>query len=152
LDIEAWRTLGLPQTIISCGAAGDGTVSHGPASDGGGRLIRAMLFCDIKGFSKLNDLELPRYVGSMLGTLGHVVASYGAKVAFANTWGDGLFLVFEDPAEGARCALDLQAALGRLDLAEAGLPGHMAMRIGGHLGPAYAAPDPILQKTNYFGA
>ena len=28
----------------------------------------------------------------------------------------------------------------------------MAMRIGGHLGPAYAAQDPVLMRTNYFGA
>jgi class 3 adenylate cyclase len=111
-----------------------------------------MLFCDFKGFSKLTDAELPNFVTNLLGEVGKVVESYGGAVDFANTWGDGLFLVFEDPAQAARCALDLQLATSRIDLAAAGLPATMAMRIGGHLGPAYAARDPVLKRTNYFGA
>lgn len=154
-DIENWRHAGLPQTIIRCGDfRGGGKPAAKPAiaKPAGSRLIRAMLFCDFKGFSKLTDAELPSFVTNLLGEVGKVVESYGGSVDFANTWGDGLFLVFEDPAQAARCALDLQLAMSRIDLAAAGLPSTMGMRIGGHLGPAYAAQDPVLKRTNYFGA
>lgn len=154
-DIETWRRLARPQTIIACGngqGSGVTTAKHASSRSAGGRVIRAMLFCDIKGFSKLTDVELPKFVNVLLGAVGAVVDCYGGAVSFANTWGDGLFLVFEDPAQAARCALDLQAALGAIDLAATGLPATMAMRIGGHLGPAYAAPDPVLKRVNYFGA
>jgi class 3 adenylate cyclase/tetratricopeptide (TPR) repeat protein len=155
-DVEHWRRTGFAQTIIRCGNFRGGTklaqLKPAIAKPVGGRVIRAMLFCDFKGFSKLTDAELPSFVTNLLGTVGTVISSYGGAVDFANTWGDGLFLVFEDAAQAARCALDLQRALARLDLAEAGLPASMAMRIGGHLGPTYAAHDPVLKRTNYFGA
>jgi class 3 adenylate cyclase/tetratricopeptide (TPR) repeat protein len=154
-DVLNWKRAGFRQTIIRCGDF-RGNAKPAPKTTHvkpvGGRVIRAMLFCDIKGFSKLTDVELPNFVTNLLGELGKVVDSYGDAVSFANTWGDGLFLVFEDPAQAARCALDLQLAVGRIDLAKAGLPSHIAMRIGGHLGPAYAAMDPVLLRENYFGA
>jgi class 3 adenylate cyclase/tetratricopeptide (TPR) repeat protein len=154
-DIENWKHAGLAQTVIRVGdfrGGNEGVTKSTIAKPAGGRVIRAMLFCDFKGFSKLTDVELPNFVTNLLGEVGKVVDSYGGTVNFANTWGDGLFLVFEDPAQAARCALDLQLAIRHIDLAAAGLPTTMAMRIGGHLGPAYAAADPVLKRVNYFGA
>ena len=42
--------------------------------------------------------------------------------------------------------------MASIDLAAAGLPGHLALRIGGHLGPVYAGRDPIMRQQNFFGA
>ncbi|HUZ71748.1 MAG TPA: adenylate/guanylate cyclase domain-containing protein [Stellaceae bacterium] len=158
-DVERWRASGLGQTIIPPRnqrrrIVADKTDAATPTTttSPGGRLARAMLFCDIKGFSKLSDVELPRYIAGLLGEMAKVVDAFGNAVCFANTWGDGLFLVFEDVGQAAACALDLQSAIGRLDLAALGLPGHMALRVGGHFGPAYPAVDPVLKKINYFGA
>ena len=39
-----------------------------------------------------------------------------------------------------------------IDVAAAGLPDHLALRIGGHLGPVYTGQDPIIKQQNYFGA
>jgi class 3 adenylate cyclase len=113
-----------------------------------------MLFGDIHGFSKLSDGQLPLFVENVLGTLSTVVDRYQVRgdVLLANTWGDGLFLVFDDAGEAAGCALELQEAMASVDLLAMGLPGHMALRIGGHLGPVYTARDPILKRNNYFGA
>ena len=111
-----------------------------------------MLFGDIRGFSKLGDAELPRFVDSVLGPFAEVIDRYGADVLLANTWGDGLYLVFDDAGKAARCALDLQTAMAGIDLATAGLPDHLALRIGGHLGPVYSGQDPIIKQQNFFGA
>jgi class 3 adenylate cyclase len=70
----------------------------------------------------------------------------------ANTWGDGLFLVFDDAGKAASCALELQEAMEAVDLITAGLPPHLALRLGGHLGPVYGEHDPIRKHLNFFGA
>jgi class 3 adenylate cyclase len=63
-----------------------------------------------------------------------------------------LFVVFEDAGRAARCALDLQDAMNNLDLRPTGLPPHIALRLGGHLGPVYPTDDPVLRRPNFFGA
>src|SRR6266851_4200067 len=131
------------------------TLAGPPASQseaGSGRRTRAMLFGDIHGFSKLTDTQLPHFVKLVLGAFAGVVDSYRKDVLLANTWGDGLFLVFDDEGKAANCALDLQEAIAGVDLAAAGLPADMALRLGGHLGPVYRAHDPILKRDNFFGA
>ena len=61
-------------------------------------------------------------------------------------------MVFDDAGKAASCALDLQAAMAGIDLAGAGLPEYLALRIGVHLGPVYAGRDPIIKQQNFFGA
>jgi hypothetical protein len=66
-----------------------------------------MLFGDVRGFSKLQDAELPRFVDVVLGAF----ASYRRvrpRSAAGEHLGDGLYLVFDDAGIAARCALDLQ--------------------------------------------
>lgn len=155
-DLEFWRSTGLPQTIIPCGEPGERPAPHPPsrppAARAEARLSRAMLFGDVKGFSKLTDTEMPRYVEHFVGRLGRIVAAQGGDVVLANTWGDGIFLVFENVDAAARCALALQDGLREFDYAGAGLPDHLRLRIGCHFGPVYECFDPVLRKTNFFGS
>jgi class 3 adenylate cyclase len=111
-----------------------------------------MLFGDVKGFSKLTDEQLPRFVETVLGAFAGVIDGFRADLRLVNTWGDGLFLVFDDAGRAAACAVALQEAMSRIDLAAAGLPETMALRLGGHLGPVYSTQDPILHTANFFGA
>jgi class 3 adenylate cyclase len=151
VDVANWGRSGRPSTRIDPGSTGFGSAAPREA---GGRRTRAMLFGDIRGFSRLTDAQLPIFVKEILGRLAAVVDQYQERgdVLLANTWGDGLFLVFDDAGKAASCALELQEAMASIDLAAIGLPEHAALRIGGHLGPVYAARDPILKHDNYFGA
>lgn len=151
-DIAGWRARGRRTDVIPVhGAIG---VPAAPTADpiGPVRHERAMLFGDVKGFSKLNDIEMPKFVDVMLGGFASVLGNRAAKIRFANTWGDGLFVVFEDAADAADCALALQSAVMALDLAGAGLPTTLALRLGGHVGPVFEAHDPIIDRINFFGA
>ncbi|MGC2203105.1 MAG: adenylate/guanylate cyclase domain-containing protein [Stellaceae bacterium] len=151
-DMANWRRSGRPQWVIRCG---NGTMPNGAANDLNRptrRRTRAMLFGDIRGFSKLADAELPLFVDIVLGAFAQVIDGYGTDVLLASTWGDGLYMVFDDAGKAASCALDLQAAMAGIDLAGAGLPEHLALRIGVHLGPVYAGRDPIIKQQNFFGA
>jgi hypothetical protein len=151
-DVAMWRRTGKPQTIIPVGngfrPAQPETVPLRTLE----RRTRAMLFGDIHGFSKLTDAQLPVFIDKILGTVARVVEAHRTDILLANTWGDGLFLVFDDAGKAAGCALALQEALTAINKAESGLPSDMTLRIGLHLGPAYAAPDPVLQHANFFGA
>jgi class 3 adenylate cyclase len=151
-DVALWRRAGMPQTIIPVECSTHDSSAAYPAPRKAERRTRAMLFGDIKGFSKLTDEQLPRFIDTVLGAFARVIDGFGDDVLLANTWGDGLFLVFDDAGKAAACALSLQEAMAGVDLAGAGLPDTMALRLGGHLGPVYAAIDPILRRNNFFGA
>ena len=156
IDVTLWRDRGREVDIIDSGPpAKGGPVAASVAAAGsadGGRELRAMLFGDVKGFSKLHETEIPQFVSHVLGSFGCTLARYKDHVLLANTWGDGLFVVLDDPLAAAHCALDLQADLAAVDLLAAGLPDTLALRLGGHFGPVFEITDPVLHLTNYFGA
>ncbi len=154
IDVGIWRDTGRRQTIIPITPdAAPPATAIAPAPPGANRRrARAMLFGDLKGFSKLTDRELPNYVTSVLGAIERVREAHRDEVALANTWGDGLFLVFQRAYDAAACALDLQAALLRLNFTSLSLSAPLSLRIGGHLGPVYETFDPVLGRNNFFGA
>jgi len=154
-DMSAWHEAGHPVAIVPLGA--DANVDklpswHRPKVAPGRRDTRAMLFGDIHGFSKLSDAQLPAFTAKIMGTLGQVARRHGRDIAFINTWGDGIFIVFRDAGRAACCALDMQDAINGLDLAAAGLPETLKLRLGGHLGPVYELDDPVTERSNYYGA
>jgi class 3 adenylate cyclase len=158
-DMAVWRRTGLPQTVIPVfgdTARPTGEIKRAQARAGdkhaAGRRTRAMLFGDIHGFSKLTDGQLPTFVSVMLGTVARITKRFASDILLKNTWGDGLFLVFDDASKAADCALSLQEELAALNLAALGLPDTLALRLGGHLGPVYNTIDPILNHNNFFGA
>jgi class 3 adenylate cyclase len=81
-----------------------------------------------------------------------VLERHRDRVEFANTWGDGLYVVLRDPRSAMDCALDLQAEVAALDCPALGLPHDLALRIGGHAGPVFAMADPILARLNFMGS
>jgi class 3 adenylate cyclase len=151
-DIARWQRTGQPQTIISVAGSTQPSQSPSTSSDRTERRTQAMLFGDVKGFSKLTDEQLPRFVEIVLGTFARVVGQFRKDVRLVNTWGDGLFLVFDNAGQAADCALSLQEAMNEIDLAAVGLPETLALRLGGHLGPVFSAVDPVLKRNNFFGA
>jgi class 3 adenylate cyclase len=145
-DMSAWREAGLPVRIVPVGP--DANVEglppwHRPKVARGRRDTRAMLFGDIHGFSKLTDAQLPLFTEKIMGTLGEVARRHKQHIAFVNTWGEGIFVVFHDAGRAVACGIDLEAA---------GLPETLKLRLGGHLGPVYELDDPVTNRPNYYGA
>jgi len=153
VDVANWRHSGRPSTRIDVAGTGADGANSSPRQVGG-RRTRAMLFGDIHGYSKMTDTQLPVFVEKVLGRLAAVLDPYEAQgdLLLANTWGDAVYLVFDDAGKAAGCALELQEAMASIDLAAIGLPEYLALRIGVHLGPVYSAREPILKRVNYFGA
>jgi hypothetical protein len=118
----------------------------------GGRVVRAMLFGDVKGFSLLTDEQLPVFATRVFGALGEALHEHDANLWHRNTWGDAVFLVLSDAPGAAACALALQETMAAIDLRAAGLPEHLALRLGGHLGPVFPYQDPVLGRADFIGS
>ena len=154
-DMSAWKEAGHPVKLLPTGPEANVEKLppwHRSEVARGRRDTRAMLFGDIHGFSKLSDAQLPVFTEKIMGTLGVVARRYKQHIAFVNTWGDGIFVVFRDAGRAAGCALDMQDAMDAIDLVAAGLPATLKLRLGGHLGPVYELDDPVTDRPNYYGA
>jgi tetratricopeptide (TPR) repeat protein len=150
IDIETWRRSGLPCVIVPIETSFD----EGPPSaktKASQRVVRALLFADVKGFSKLRDEQLPSFYEHVLGAFAAVLRSHERVISYCNTWGDALYVVVTDAEAAASLALDLRAAISNLDPDLAGLPS-LALRIGAHLGPVYPVTDPVLGTPSFTGA
>lgn len=154
-DMEKARRAGMAQDVVRVqsnrGGAASGAAAPAPAPKRLRREPRCLLFGDFKGFSKLTDVQLPVYVDEVLGACAAVLDARQAHLTFRNTWGDGLFMVFDDIAAAADCAFALQAAVTSIDHAALGLPDTLGLRLGFHYGPVYETVDPVLGRKNCFG-
>jgi class 3 adenylate cyclase len=122
-------------------------ISESPAE----RVVRALLFADIRGFSKLADEQYVRFDETVTAAFARVLDEADG-VATVNTWGDALAVVLEDVVAAATCALRLQEAMASLDLAAAGLPEHLALRLGAHVGPLLPSFDPVRGVPTFTGS
>ncbi len=113
-----------------------------------------MLFADVAGFSGLPEPHLPKFFMEFLSIVEQQLRSMPAR--FQNTWGDGLYVVFDDVVSCAGFALHMLEQLERFDFRSFGFklgedkkPG---IRIGLHTGPVFEGFDAIIGRTNYFGS
>jgi hypothetical protein len=149
VDVATWRRRGLPATVVPISRPEATPHRRVPQ---GRRVVRSLLFADVKGFSRLHDAQLPRFYDHLLGTLAAALAPHEDVVEYRNTWGDGLYLVVADVTSAARLALSLQDAIDGLDLAALDLPQDLGLRVGAHLGPVYRIHDPVLGRPSFAGA
>jgi adenylate cyclase len=115
------------------------------------RKVRAIMFGDFHGFSRLNDQQMLNFYDHVMDRVASVLDKYAGKIVTRNTWGDGLFLVFSDLGSAARCALELQSELAYLDFHSLGLPASLGLRLGLDAGAVFEVRDPILKSAGFTG-
>ncbi|MDT4968855.1 MAG: hypothetical protein QOJ64_3592 [Acidobacteriota bacterium] len=111
----------------------------------------AILFADAVNFSRLTEDQIPRFVRHFLGMIGELSLSSKHAPIMKNTWGDGLYFVFENVSDAGRFALELSELLATIDWEQKGLPKDLSLRIALHAGPVYACIDPVTRQRNYIG-
>lgn len=116
------------------------------------RRLQAMLFADVKNFSQLSEEQAPAFFVAFLNSVAQIIRTSERPPVFSNTWGDGLFLVFERVVDCADFALRLLARVEAIDWEKIGLPPDTAVRIGLHTGPVYPRMDRIIGRLNFFGS
>lgn len=158
-----WKEIGFPVEIIDIarrkahtskeeemGASANAVVSQ--VADGEFQAgIRGLLFADAVGFSKLKEHQIPGFVRTFLGNTAELLKSSSHTPIFRNTWGDGMYFVFERISSAGAFALEMREMIRNPETRDPSLPDDMNLRIGLHAGPVYSCHDPIIDRMNYVG-
>jgi hypothetical protein len=152
IDLAYWAKGRRRQAIIPVRRPPPPRASQPDAGNFASRAMKAMLFADVKGFGALRDDQIPAFFEAVMGRMAKVVDELDAGPRHIETWGDGLFLVFDQPIDAAVAALALQEAHRALDLRSLGLPRGLGLRIGGHYGPVHLGANPLTKAPAVIGA
>jgi class 3 adenylate cyclase len=115
------------------------------------RSIKAIIFADFVGFSRLREDRLPAFWTEVMDRIATVIARNSAAIAYRNTWGDALFAVIHSAGDAAEVALELLEQLAMVDRTALGMDDAAGLRIGAHLGPIYSGEDSVCGGINFFG-
>lgn len=116
------------------------------------RFMAAMLFADIAGFGALSDQQVMTSLETIFAPLTEAITKHPVLPCHRASWGDGLFLVYENVSDAAEIALKLQNMFSRINMVAAGLPADLALRIGGHFAPARFQRDPVTGRPSVYGS
>jgi len=114
--------------------------------------IKAIMFADVVGYSKLPETAIPRYVAQFNQRVSRLIAESSSSPINVNTWGDGLFFIFNSVEDAGRFGLDLRDLVVKTDWVELGLPTQLSIRIAVHAGPVYVNFDPVVRQMTFTGA
>jgi class 3 adenylate cyclase len=152
-DISTWRASGQVVTVVSPGPVpSPSPVRNDGAGTTSGRVVRALLFADVKGFSKLADEQVPEVSRRVLGAFAEVLERHADAIEHRNTWGDALFVVMTGTVRAAECALELQDAMAQIDMRALGLADQLVLRMGVHVGPVFPVENPVLRMPTFAGS
>ena len=115
------------------------------------RVIKTLLFADVVGFSKLTERQLPIFQVEYMQRVAQLL-NQAQGLCSVNTWGDGLYAVFDQLTLGADWALQFKEMVNRVDWSRLGLSEDFNVRISLHIGPVFHMQDPILKNAAYFGS
>ncbi|MBC7822227.1 MAG: adenylate/guanylate cyclase domain-containing protein, partial [Planctomycetaceae bacterium] len=167
--IARWHALGLPVYQVDLSVRPNDAsrlpvlrnteppaqVCRGPDCRVSETRIMAMLFGDAVNFSRLTEDQVPRFVQHFLTPISELLKkNYHQTNVVKNTWGDGLYLVFDSVTDAGNCALDIcklvTSNVGER-WKELGLPETLNIRIALHAGPVFGCTDPVTGQPNYTG-
>jgi len=118
--------------------------------------IKAMLFADVSHFSRLSEEQLPAFFRHYMGGLSDLINTSLHSPIVAETWGDAVFMVFDEVEQAGSFALEMQDTLspppsGRAHWASYGLAEELAIRIALHAGPVFSLVDRITRRISFTG-
>jgi class 3 adenylate cyclase len=114
--------------------------------------ICAVVFADAVGFSKLGERDVPKFVSHYLSCAMQTLQMQRIVPLVKNTWGDGLYLVFETVREAGVFALEFRDRVVSMDWRQLGLLCAPNVRIAVHAGPLYRIYDPVIGQWSYIGS
>ncbi|MBF0142804.1 MAG: hypothetical protein HQL59_05025 [Magnetococcales bacterium] len=115
------------------------------------RDVKTMLFADVSGFSRIPERDAPAFYSRFQAMAKRAIDAAPVPPFFSNTWGDGLFVVFDRVTDAAATALCLRDEGSRQDWTEVGLPAETGLRIALHAGPVFLGHDRVIDRPSCFG-
>lgn len=142
----------ISQTSVLAPAAEGTTSAIGGSSVEAPQHICALMFADAVGYSSLREREIPTFVQHYLSCV--VLSLQGACIVplVHNTWGDGLYFVFESVRDAGVFSIAFRDRLLSTDWRSLGLNHCFSVRIALHAGALYRVYDPVIGQWTYVGA
>jgi len=150
-DIGAWQQAGGRSAVIEAGPITRPVMPPPPPRSNVERGTFGIMFTDFPGFTNLDERVLPIFWDEVMARAAVTLEGYSNVIKVGNTWGDALYVVFEDARSAAACALDLSEQFAKVDCKALGVPDGTSMRIALHYGATYAGYDPVSRRTTYYG-
>jgi class 3 adenylate cyclase len=144
--METWSRRGLTQIVLDAPSTNSVAMPYVSTSR---YETKALLFCDIKGFSKISEQGMSAFVDLVLGGLAAEINKFRAEVEYKETAGDGVYIVFRGAVAAADCALALAACIDRLPPTPLS---SLGIRISAHVAAVFPAIDPITGLRKFFGS
>jgi tetratricopeptide (TPR) repeat protein len=116
----------------------------------GQQAIKTLLFADVVGYSKIPEEQIEYFAPEFLGMISQLI-SEPPRPVLTNTWGDAVYLVFDDPVAAGTVALRLLRVMQR-GAWRAHLTAKMDLRIGLHTGPVTLCVDPVIRQITFTGS
>lgn len=107
-----------------------------------------ILFADVKGYSKLSDIEMKIFSTKVLQLI--AIEIKDLAIRDRNSWGDGIVLLSDQIAEICEAALKLRDLFANTRWARWRLP-PLDIRISVHHGEYLEGPDPFTNRTVFCG-
>ncbi len=118
------------------------------------RPVKGLLFADVAGFSRIPEFQLAEFLEEYGRFLRELFASpIGTAATYANTWGDGIYAVFDHVSDAAAFALELleSSITTAPDWSKYGLGDSSPFRVGLHAGPVFELPDMFQGRSGFSG-
>jgi len=151
-DIGDWQATGGYSAVVTAGSLKRPKMP--PAPPLRSRIERntsGLMFMDYPGFAALDEQVLPLFYDEVMVRVAKVLKRYEGAIRETNSWGDAVFVVFDDAPSAAGAALDMCERFREVDCAALGVPEGTAMRLALHYGPTYVGYDPVRRETAHFG-
>lgn len=153
--VAAWRERGWTPEILpirtDSGPGGAAAIPRAPSEEPDQKIV-ALLFADAVHYSDLSERQIPSFVREFMGEVAAVIDRSDRAPLVKNTWGDGLYLVFDDVLTAGRVALELTERIRGIAWETRGLRAGLNLRIALHAGPTYVMTDPVTNLLTYTGA
>jgi class 3 adenylate cyclase len=115
------------------------------------RTARAIVFGDIQGFSAMSEGQQAGFLETVIGGFADALAGLAGEVHYAETAGDGIYLVLSGVVPAVEACRALHRSLEPARLTAAGLPPDLALRLSAHVGPVFRGLDRVTGREKFFG-
>lgn len=125
--------------------------SANPVENSDRRRMVAMLFSDVKGFSRLTDEHFAQFK-AFQAEIARSLATLPVAPDYVRTVGDAIFSVAGDASFMATYAITLKKAVKRAQQIFAAFDPPMDVRIALHAAPIFDYHDPVGDRPDWFGS
>ncbi len=119
--------------------------------DTASRHIYAMMFADVKNYSRLNENQLLLFAHHFMDHTARMIQPFSQSLIFKRTTGDGFFFVFNNLSDALDFALVFRKHVTEMNWPDFGLPDSLTVRISLDAGPIFSYHDKVADSTDVCG-